>query len=438
MLRALERRRAGKVSEVFRRSADSQAAYDFLEHRAIAAETVQQVATEAVAKLCAEHDVVYVVLDGSSLTLTEREEGSKGFGSIGSHSNGARGIKVLNALALGPEGQTLGVIAQRFWVRTKPAKEGPRPLVERESCRWHEALQSARTRLSDCAPETKRHVLADREGDASLLMQRIVDDGDDFTIRANGHRNVVIDGQKVNVRDLLSQKVPIARTTIPVPAKGGQPSRIAALAVRAARVQIVLRDHHTKKRRILELTVVWGREEATSPGAKRLDWMLYTTVPVKAAGDAVATLVRYSYRWRIEEYHRLLKRGGGRVEDTQLRSPQAVIKWATMHSIVAGRAQRLRDASRSAPDLPASTELTADEIEALVFLKQDEKRRNEIVSAEGLTLQRAVRWIADLGGFTATGKSTKPPGSTVIARGLERVLDAQQLIHFLRAAGKLR
>jgi hypothetical protein len=437
MLRSLERRRAGKVSEVFSRAADRQGAYDFLEHEAAPASAVQDAAAAAVAKRCSRFDFVYVVLDGSSLTLTERVEASKGFGSIGSHNNGARGIKVLNALALSPLGQTLGVIAPRFWVRNKLAKEEYRP-EQLESYRWHEAFEASRESLSKNAPMTKMHVLADREGDASLLMQRIVSEGHDFTIRAKGHRNVLVGGQEVNVRSQLRKLKPAARCVVSITPQRNRSARQAVLAVRAARIQIILKDRHTRKRRVVDLSVVWGREEVATSSSERLDWLLYTTAPVRSASDAVATLKRYCYRWRIEEFHRTLKSGGGCIEDTQLRSVQAVVKWATLHAIVAARAQRLRDASRTTPDLPAGVELTTEEIEALVLLKEEEKRRGEVISANGLSLQTAVRWIADLGGFTATGKSPAPPGTTVINRGLERVLQAQRLIHSLRLLGKMR
>jgi hypothetical protein len=272
------------------------------------------------------------------------------------------------------------------------------------------------------------HALADREGDASLLIQRMGATGCDFTIRANGTRNVLVSGQRVNVREFLKKKKPLATHTVAVPARHGQPARIAVLKVRTARVTLVLRDHHRQDRRPLTLTVVWAREVISPRTGRRLDWMLYTTVEATTAHEVTEAITRYSYRWRIEDFHRILKRGGGCVEDSQLRSPAAVIKWATLHSIVAGRAQRLRDASRTTPDLPATTELSEAEIEALIVLKTDEKRRTETISAAGLTMRVAVRWIADLGGFAATGVSKTPPGATVIGRGMERITDTVKLL----------
>jgi hypothetical protein len=46
------------------------------------------------------------------------------------------------------------------------------------------------------------------------------------------------------------------------------------------------------------------------------------------------------------------------------------------------------------------------------------------------TIAQAVRWIADLGGYTGN-KSSGPPGSVVIARGLERLTIAVQVLQAL-------
>ncbi len=205
MVAGLAARPNGKVSEVFRSAAERQGAYDFLEHQGASSEDVQRAATKAVAKRCAQLEMVYVALDGSSLTLTDQRE-SKGFGCIGTRSKGARGLKVLNALALGPQGQTIGAIAQSFWVRESATKKGYRPLEERESHRWHQALGESQRALAESAPHARIHILADREGDASALMQRIAADGCDFTIRANGTRKINLGGYRRNLRHHLRRR----------------------------------------------------------------------------------------------------------------------------------------------------------------------------------------------------------------------------------------
>jgi hypothetical protein len=437
VLRGLAARPSGKVSEVYRNPAERQGAYDFLEHESVSSDAVQSVAAQWTARRCARQEFVYLVLDGSSLSLTDKAE-KKGFGSVGPRRDGAQGLKMLNALALGSRGETLGLLAQDFWVRGTTAPEGYRPLDGRESAHWHRALNNARHVLRENSAKTNLHVLADREGDASLLMQEIVAEGNDFTIRANGTRKVLVERRRINVRKALRRMAPVAEYEVEIPRRTGRPARTAALTLRAAQVQLVLRDHHLQQRRVLGLTVVWATEKHPPRGIVPLDWLIYTTTPGRTAADAIDVIQRYGYRWRIEDFHRALKSGGGCVEESQLRSAQAVIKWATLHAMIAARAEGLRDASRATPDAPATTLLSDAEIEALIILKTREKRRTEVVSIKGLTLKQAVRWIADLGGFTATGVSQTPPGATVIARGLERIRDAIHVFDALHAAGKLR
>ena len=144
--------------------------------------------------------------------------------------------------------------------------------------------------------------------------------------------------------------------------------------------------------------------------------MLLTTVPVGSLADARAVVDGYAARWRIEEFHRAWKSGVCNVEDTQLRSREAILKWATILSAVAARATRLTYLARERPTTPAIEELSREEIDATVALR----RPKGIKLGAHPTLAEAVRWIADLGGYT--GKSSGgPPGPTVVARGLAKV-----------------
>ena len=83
---------------------------------------------------------------------------------------------------------------------------------------------------------------------------------------------------------------------------------------------------------------------------------------------------------------------------------------------MAARAVRLSYLARTQPELPASTEFSQDEIDAILILK----KRTGYQRGSDPPLADVVRWIAHLGGYT--GKSSGgPPGPKVIARGLQRV-----------------
>lgn len=426
---------AGRITEVFGDAAERQAAYDFVEHSSIRADDVVDAVGDACARACVAKRSALIVLDGTSLSLTDRTF-SKGFGPIGARQYGSLGIKVLNTLAVDEDGTPIGVPTQRYWVRgMREPRRRYRSAGKRESAHWRAAVEDVAERFARIAPRTALHFVADREGDASLLMRQILSQGHDFTIRAMGTRRIAAAGRRVAIRPALRRTAVLARVRLHLPARVNRQAREAELELRAARVPLVLRDHCFKERKTHEMTVVWVREVGRRPrNEPAVEWLLYTTRVGTTAQDAFAALQRYTYRWRIEEMHRTWKSGACRVEEMQLRSRDATIKWAAMLGAVAARVEKLKHLARTAPDQPASVELSESEIQALIVLKRDQKKRTETVPDEMPSIAQAVRWIADIGGFTG-GKSNGPPGSVVIARGFERVSWAAKA---LEAADKLR
>jgi hypothetical protein len=441
MIAAASKRPAGRVSEVFDEAAERQAAYDFLEHDHVDEGAVRRAAGMACARTCSGQDEVLVVVDGTSLSLSD--DGSKGFGRVGTYAGGGRGLKALTSLALTTEGTPLGIPCLFFWARQMPTRDDSRNRTyrrpgDRESRYWREVVDETAARFRYDAPTTKLHFIADREFDASLFMRHLIDEGHDFTIRAQGTRKALIDGERVDLLRPLHDSRVRAVVKLEVPAGTQRAARSARLVVRAAKVDMVLRDAATKQEKVKRLTVVRAHETGTCPrGERPLDWTLYTTADVATAQDAVDTVARYAKRWRIEDFHRTWKRGACRVEETQLRSSAAVMKWATILAVVAARAERLRHLARTEPEAPATVELTDSEIEALIMMKRSRKKKNEVVPNDVPNIAQAVRWIADLGGYVGS-KSSGPPGATVIARGLERVLMWEELLVVARESGKIR
>ncbi len=82
-------------------------------------------------------------------------------------------------------------------------------------------------------------------------------------------------------------------------------------------------------------------------------------------------------------------------------------------AVRANRLTKLRDAD---PTIPATKEFSRLELDAIILLR----RPNGVALGYTPSLVTAIRWVADLGGYT--GKSSGgPPGSGVIGRGLEKI-----------------
>jgi hypothetical protein len=216
---------------------------------------------------------------------------------------------------------------------------------------------------------------------------------------------------------------------IEVPARVGhkdhpdRKARVACLAVRAKEITLRLHDKRRKKVRFQNVNALLVRELRTTPrGEVPIEWILLTNHPITTAEQLSQIIQGYTYRWRIEDFHKAWKSGVCNVEETQLHKSVSVIRWATILATVAVRAEQLKLLSRSSPDAPATEVLSEDELTTLRLLRRKYGPRSE-VQPQKLTVELATRWVADLGGYT--GKSSGgPPGSMTIQRGLNYLLIA--------------
>src|SRR5690606_6391491 len=113
-------------------------------------------------------------------------------------------------------------------------------------------------------------------------------------------------------------------------------ARTAQLTIRAASV-VIARSNKCKD--TVAVNAVFASENRR--GEDRIVWMLLTTHPIRTKRDVLAVVDGYAMRWRVEDFHRAWKGGLCRVEDMQLRSRDAIFKWATILAAVATRATRL-------------------------------------------------------------------------------------------------
>jgi hypothetical protein len=210
------------------------------------------------------------------------------------------------------------------------------------------------------------------------------------------------------------------------------------MTMRATTVTLAMHDAWTTSRCPMTVNAVWVRETSPAPrGESPLEWILLTNHSIDTLDDVKLVVFGYTQRWRIEDFHKTWKSGVCDVESTQLHAKAHVIKWATLLAAVAMRIERLKHLAREQPTLPASTELSAVEVEALILLKRKYKKRTEQISDAMPTMAEATLWIAELGGYT--GKSSGgPPGSITIGRGLEHLLIAAEVIEALRSSKKKR
>lgn len=429
---------AGTVTGACRSSAAKEGAFRWLENRAIGVAGVAESVTGATLRRCETSKRVHVPIDATALTLTD-EERSKGFGAVGSRRQGGQGVHVMTALVVDGDGTALGVAAQNFWTRKRrsrrPEKASSSLDSNRETRHWLEVLQRTHEAFVAQAPGTEAFYQLDRGADCWPVLSLAVELGLLLTVRGAHDRRVDTPASslknevsRARVRDVFRLAVPARKKIRKRKRHHGKrfewtiarKPRVAELVVRATEVPLLLSNGER-----VSFNAVLVRERHRCD-EDRIEWLLLSTHPIRTRADIREIVSGYARRWKIEEFHRTWKRGLCCVEDTQLRSRLAVVKWATILASVATRAMRLTYQARETPDVPATDELSRFEIDATIALR----RPKDAKLGDTPTLGQAVRWIADLGGYV--GPWNGPPGPKVIGRGFDDVLAAAKALEHVQ------
>ncbi len=141
--------------------------------------------------------------------------------------------------------------------------------------------------------------------------------------------------------------------------------------------------------------------------------MLLTTEVVEDVFMAATILRWYTYRWRVEDYHKILK-SGCRSERYRL----AAVGMKTLLgflSVIAVELLQITYLYRTQPDAPASTILNSVQLEVL-------KAKVRPKLAPLLTVAWAVEAVAYLGGYLEHRRQT-PIGIQVLWRGWLKLHD---------------
>jgi hypothetical protein len=419
MAQGAAERSAGKVTEIFQSPADRQGAYKFFENKKIQSSDVALAAHLACARRCADEKCVFVPIDGTSLSLVDAS-GVKDLGPVGP-KGGGNGVEVMSAIAVRLDGTPLGIIGQSYWTRDRDNRvkhtRKLRPLEEKETRYWLDIIGQTENALAAEGNSCKPWYQLDRGGDFRELLMWANDTSSYVTVRAAQDRRV-IDAETRLLWESLDKQTLYGMFELAVSGNPNRKPRTASLHVRAGKVTLLLPGNKTAT-----LTAVLVREEDTVPdGDKPIEWLLLTNKEVTNFDDARLVIFGYSQRWRIEEFHKTWK-SVCRIEDTQLRDFDAIVKLAILLASVAMRVERLKYLARTTPTLPANIEFSRYEIDALIILQKPKGYKR----GQMPTISEAVSWLANLGGYT--GKSSGgPAGSIVISRGLMRIQEAARVV----------
>ncbi len=195
--------------------------------------------------------------------------------------------------------------------------------------------------------------------------------------------------------------------------------RTATLAIRFCSVKL-RSPQRLKDTKSFDIYAVYAEEIEPPSGEEPISWMLLTTEQVAETSDALRMLRWYTYRWLIEEYHKILK-SGCKVESYRLAGESMEVLLGFLTTIAADLL-RMTYLNRTQPDSSAETILTPLQIKVLTALSDENKTKTE---SEPGTITWAVQGIARLGGYLEHRKKT-PIGITVLWRGLLELISLCQ------------
>jgi len=87
------------------------------------------------------------------------------------------------------------------------------------------------------------------------------------------------------------------------------------------------------------------RVDEVSEADEPIQWVLLTTESVDTFENILTVIEYYSLRWRIEEWHKVLK-SGCEIEDRQLQTWERMEVLLSVYSVIAWKVLELRELAR--------------------------------------------------------------------------------------------
>ena len=322
---------------------------------------------------------VLCIQDGTDLNYNQLDQ-CIDLGVLGKNQTGAktRGLHLHSTLVVSTDGLPLGVLNAQFSA-PQPKSEGDTrpapsiPIEEKKTFCWIEGLRDC-VGLDKQLPQTRQICVMDREADFFELFDEQRKTGKvDLLVRSRhdrvigdegGHlfesvRGSAVCGQMVIQAGRQSARAKKSKQQ----AKPGHVQRSATVALRY--LDIELRPGaHQKDKAPAKLTVVHVQETGSPKDDEPVEWFLLTTCEVSTPQQAQQILRWYCLRWRIEDWHRVLK-SGCNIEKLQHKTAERLKRTIAINLVIAWRIMLLTLLGRQCPQLAAEVLFSDLEIEVL-------------------------------------------------------------------------
>ena len=321
---------------------------------------------------------VLCIQDGSKLDYSNLDD-CEGLGIIGSNQTGAksRGLHLHSTLVVTTDGLPLGVLkAQCYAPELRSEAETKRThslsIEEKESFSWIVGLRDCMD-IARQLPETRVISVMDREADFfELFDEHRRNPCVDVLVRAQYNRCTTGDlklFEAVRQSEVRGQfRIHVKRQSArskksKKKARPKRDERIAEVSVRYMPIELSPPAYHKDKAPI-PLHIIHVVEDHPPEEVEGIEWFLLTTLAIQCVEDAERCLGWYCLRWRIEDWHRVLK-SGCRIEDAAHKTAERLKRAIAINLVIAWRIMLMTLLGRETPELPAEVLFSDLEVEVL-------------------------------------------------------------------------
>jgi hypothetical protein len=404
--------------------ASQKAAYRFLKNEKAEEAVLVKALKERTSYLCANREVL-VIQDTTTIDLTShkgRLQPKTGLGPVGNYEGGAIGFFLHAGLVIDPLRSTiLGFSSYTQWSRSfdtpnkKDRSYKKLPIEQKEASKWITSSKESKEVLLSAKCIT---IIEDREGDIYDQFALIPDDRTHLIVRSRDNRKV---NKTEKLYDVLAKADVAGHFELSVEGdiRKGIKKRTALIEVRYATVHIERRQQLNKNLPGQVKLYAVQAKEINSSEAKPIMWRLLTTHAIENFSDALWVVNSYKHRWYIEQFFRLMKKKGFKVEDSELESGWAIRKLSVL---VAGSVLRVMQMLLCYGDEEAQviTEVFSQEETQCMQVLQKKLQTEKIKNPYSKQSLCWGTWIvARLGGWKGTNKE-RPPGPICLKNGLDK------------------
>lgn len=407
------------------KTAQMQGYYRFIEHPdtdAVNYKTILEPHRQRTIKRMRNEKRVLCPQDSSVLDYSSLKNRTEGLGPTGkNHTNTeGRGLRLHSTMAVSPEGLPLGILhsecePRQFYPGQTKEQRRKVPFEQKEGYRWLTSIQACEEAAQQL-PDTRLINVMDSEGDIFELFDYWRQNPTvQLLVRAAHNRKSDIDQSLF--REI--QNVPLqGRIRIDIPDRRDRQRRRttphADLEIRYKRVNIQRPKHKEHlDNTAIPVYAVYAYEPAPPPNTKRVSWILFSTEKIDGVERAEQAIKEYARRWRIEEWHKVLK-SGCNIEDTIAEDAEAIRRVVAINTVIAWRVMLMTLLGRQEPDQQPEVLFSDVEIQVLSRVSEHEGFRRL------KTVWDAVIILARLGGYRER-KNDRPPGVIVLWRGLREL-----------------